>query len=157
MRVIVLASALGSLLFGCGSPAPECHDHIREVQACGRTYDAEVCDTKAGACSVRCSAEASCSDLDQASSAFRDDDPRSEVPAALSLCWSLCIDTFTCADDGHAIDAQWKCDGDEDCVDGSDEKGCEYFECTQGGLVSMDARCDAWPDCFDESDEEGCP
>lgn len=42
----------------------------------------------------------------------------------------------------------------EDCVDGSDERGCtcrDYF-------VSMNPIkiCDAYPDCFDYSDEQGC-
>ncbi len=101
---------------------------------------------------MRCSAQASCDELRASIDEFRP-----QVSPALSQCWSLCRDTFTCADDGRAIDARWQCDGDRDCVDGSDERGCQYFECAQSGLVSASARCDEWPDCYDESDEESCP
>jgi hypothetical protein len=32
---------------------------------------------------------------------------------------------FTCESDGRRIPAAWTCDDDEDCNDGSDERGCD--------------------------------
>ncbi|KAG2459291.1 LRP2 protein, partial [Polypterus senegalus] len=73
-------------------------------------------------------------------------------------------DQFTCMN-GRCIRAQWKCDTDNDCGDGSDEleRVCAFhtcdptlFTCGNGRCVPYHYRCDYYNDCGDNSDEAGC-
>lgn len=53
---------------------------------------------------------------------------------------------------------QWKCDGDTDCADGSDEANCSDtctsgFKCDHGLCINEDWRCDGQNDCEDGTDE----
>ncbi|CAB1328018.1 unnamed protein product [Coregonus sp. 'balchen'] len=67
---------------------------------------------------------------------------------------------FVCAN-GECISARFHCDGDSDCADNSDEKGCEtrscpadQFQCLNHLCISN--KCDGQRDCSDGSDEVDC-
>jgi hypothetical protein len=67
--------------------------------------------------------------------------------------------TFVCGD-GIEIDLDWKCDGELDCVDSSDEIGCIVdggLTCANGVDIDDAYFCDAANDCPDGSDELDCP
>ncbi|XP_078527737.1 CD320 antigen [Lissotriton helveticus] len=64
---------------------------------------------------------------------------------------------------GDCIPLLWKCDGDEDCLDGGDESDCGYITCTSADFNCSNSQCvpkglvcDGNDDCGDLSDEASC-
>ncbi|KAK4886327.1 hypothetical protein RN001_002598 [Aquatica leii] len=73
------------------------------------------------------------------------------------------VDHFTC-NNGVCVPKGWRCDGEDDCGDGSDETQCglqtcaaNYFVCGDGKCLPHYWRCDYERDCADGSDELNCP
>ncbi|XP_076310963.1 sortilin-related receptor-like isoform X2 [Tachypleus tridentatus] len=69
---------------------------------------------------------------------------------------------FTCSNE-LCIPNLWKCDGDNDCGDSSDEYNCQLhtcdenqFLCPSGRCIPATWKCDTDKDCEDASDEKDC-
>ncbi|XP_055694217.1 basement membrane-specific heparan sulfate proteoglycan core protein isoform X2 [Lutzomyia longipalpis] len=73
---------------------------------------------------------------------------------------SCTVYEFQC-DNGMCIDTRDRCNGREDCSDGSDEQKCEEcigdaFHCNSGECIHQSLRCNKRQDCADLSDEHDC-
>ncbi|XP_077010524.1 MAM and LDL-receptor class A domain-containing protein 1 isoform X2 [Tamandua tetradactyla] len=81
---------------------------------------------------------------------------------------SCAADQFSCIYTPQCIPLSGKCNGQEDCLDGSDELACPpstpsplcsevEFPCSEKGCIPALLRCDGVPDCPLSEDEAGCP
>ncbi|RVE42173.1 hypothetical protein evm_013174 [Chilo suppressalis] len=69
---------------------------------------------------------------------------------------------FSC-DDTRCVSFSARCDGNNDCNDGTDELGCgqkscgaDDFRCQNGKCIESSRRCDRVVDCPNEEDEQQC-
>ena len=71
---------------------------------------------------------------------------------------------FQCGTSGECIPVNWRCDGNQDCTGGEDEKNCltaacppEMFMCNSSNrCITQRWVCDQDQDCDDGSDESEC-
>lgn len=85
---------------------------------------------------------------------------------SIILCWHFDNVTLECEEgeircgDNTCVQGAM-CDGIFDCVDSTDEYGCDacssnQFHCTSGECIDEEYRCDGQRHCEDHSDEHNC-
>ncbi|HET7539079.1 MAG TPA: hypothetical protein VFK05_04380 [Polyangiaceae bacterium] len=115
------------------------------ITACADFYDA------AEPCEISCIERAKCSEISNYYCGVN--------TAALGTCYSSCIGRlpFDCGD-GSKVPGWARCSGSVDCLDASDEAGCDAsnsgYKCRNvDQFVPVEKLCDGTKDCSDGSDE----
>jgi hypothetical protein len=137
-----------------GMPAaPSVDALIMKLRACG-VVGAGVVVLSADeedACELSCLDQATCNVL---RSAFCDE-AEGPLDACIERC-ELASPQFTCSN-GERQPQSYVCDGEDDCVDGSDEAtalcAATQFTCRSGERQPQSYVCDGAEDCVDGSDE----
>jgi hypothetical protein len=159
---IMMISVLFSLV-GCddgGTSKSLCENALGKLDSCGLMTDGPYDCRDFGSsaedrCIANCILDANCTVIEDAMCNQVDG-------TTLEQCMDACDEgeeEFTCTD-GVTIPMDWKCDGYDDCEDGSDEAGCpapEMFDCGDGEQVPASYKCDGEADCQNGADEAGCP
>jgi len=122
MRIWAVTVGLALVWGGCGSSdsAPSegdkaCQDFEAKLAQCNIQAQG-VCNSSQP-CTVKCAAEADCNQI-------LESPPTGSHLACLGECTGVGADAFACKDGKKIVARAGVCNGDFNCLDGSDEENC---------------------------------